>query len=70
MSLYKGAVVSVVFNGSCGLADMGNYTAEKLGMPPPLSPQQSVEGMLKVVRGLSQKDNGRFFDYEGKSLDY
>lgn len=49
---------------------MGNYTAEKLGMPPPLSPQQSVEAMLKVVRGLSQKDNGRFFDWEGKSVDY
>ncbi|KAK9844534.1 hypothetical protein WJX74_003700 [Apatococcus lobatus] len=52
--------------------DMGLYTAEKLGASKddPLSPQQSVEGMLKVVNGLSQKDNGRFFDYEGKSMDY
>ena len=56
----------------CDHADMGLYAAEKLGMPAssPLSPQTSIEGMLKVINGLSQKDNGRFFDYEGKFMDY
>ncbi|KAK9866547.1 hypothetical protein WJX84_011169 [Apatococcus fuscideae] len=50
--------------------DMGNYAADKMGMPASLQPQESIEGMLKVINGLSQKDNGRFLDYSGKAMDY
>ena len=51
-------------------ADMGNIAAEKLGMPAPLTPNDSVSGMLKVIGGLQQKDNGKFLDWEGKHMDY
>ena len=50
---------------------MGDYVTEVLsGMPADLLPQQSVKSMLKVISGLSQEDNGRFFDWKGESMDF
>ena len=49
---------------------MGNAAASFAGQPPPLEPQQSIEGMLKQIHGLQQKDNGKYIDYEGKPIDY
>ncbi len=31
-----------------------------------LSPEESVRGMLKVIKKLSPRDTGRFFDYRGE----
>lgn len=39
--------------------DMGGKTA-------PLTPEESVQGMLRVIDGLTQASTGRFFDYSGK----
>lgn len=35
-----------------------------------LEPKDSIEGMLKVLDGLSAKDNGAFIDYQGKKLKW
>ncbi len=36
------------------------------GNQAPLSPEESVKGMLKVIDGLSLQDTGKFFTWEGK----
>ena len=35
-----------------------------------ITPQQSVAGMLKVMATLDEKDNGHFYDYQGKELPW
>jgi len=35
-----------------------------------LSAEESVRAMLRVIDGLSRKDNGRFFDHKGKELPW
>ncbi|KFO97294.1 C-factor, partial [Calypte anna] len=42
--------------------DMGGSGPEK----PPLTVDDSVRGMLKVLSSLSEKDTGTFLDWEGK----
>lgn len=50
---------------------MGDYVTEVMsGMPADLSPQQSVESVLKVISGLCQEDNGRFLDWKGDPMDF
>jgi NAD(P)-dependent dehydrogenase (short-subunit alcohol dehydrogenase family) len=39
--------------------DMGGKTAA-------LTPEESVQGMLRVIDGLTMERSGRFFDYSGK----
>ncbi len=36
----------------------------------PLTPKESIAGQLKVVRGLTKADNGKYLSYEGKTLHY
>lgn len=36
----------------------------------PLSPQESVRGLLRVIDGLERSDTGRFFDYTGAELNW
>lgn len=43
--------------------DMGGHEAT-------LSPKESVTGMLKVIDGLSRRDNGAFVDYTGADLPW
>lgn len=43
--------------------DMGGSSA-------PLKPPQSIAGMLKVIDGLTDKDNARFLDYSGQELPW
>ncbi len=35
-----------------------------------LSPQESVRAVLRVIDGLTRKDNGKFFDHQGKELPW
>ena len=35
-----------------------------------LSPEESVEGILKVLAGLTGEDNGKYFNYDGRELDW
>ena len=43
--------------------DMGGSNA-------PLKPTESIHGMLKVIDGLTDADNGRFLDYSGAELPW
>jgi NAD(P)-dependent dehydrogenase (short-subunit alcohol dehydrogenase family) len=40
------------------------------GQEAPLSPEQSVRAILKVLDRLSKKDTGKFFDHRGKELPW
>ena len=40
------------------------------GNHAPVSPQESVRGLLGVIARLKRKDNGRFFDYTGAELSW
>nr|WP_314441682.1 SDR family oxidoreductase [uncultured Sphingomonas sp.] len=40
------------------------------GQSAPVTPEQSIAGMRKVIDGLTQKDSGEFFDFEGKSVPW
>ncbi|KAG0173402.1 hypothetical protein DFQ28_001575 [Apophysomyces sp. BC1034] len=43
--------------------DMGGQGAD-------ITPQQSISGMVNVIDKLTPKDNGAFFDYEGKVVPW
>ncbi|XP_009999342.1 PREDICTED: probable L-xylulose reductase, partial [Chaetura pelagica] len=46
--------------------DMGSAA----GYQPPLTVDESVRGMLKVLSSLSEKDTGTFLDWEGKVVPW
>ncbi|XP_056356998.1 C-factor-like [Oenanthe melanoleuca] len=46
--------------------DMGHSA----GHGPPLTVDESVQGMLKVLSSLSEKDTGAFLDWEGKVIPW
>ncbi|XP_051485362.1 C-factor-like isoform X6 [Apus apus] len=46
--------------------DMGSAA----GLTPPLTVDESVRGMLKVLSSLSEKDTGTFLDWEGKVVPW
>lgn len=53
-------ITSVVANPGWVSTDMGGQKAK-------LTPQQSVEGLLKVVDGLTPADAGKFFQWDGSA---
>ncbi|XP_057241427.1 uncharacterized protein LOC130585113 [Malurus melanocephalus] len=40
------------------------------GQTPPLTVDESVQGMLKVLSSISEKDTGTFLDWEGKVIPW
>lgn len=40
------------------------------GQSAPVTPEQSIAGMRKVIDGLLPRDSGEFFDFEGKSVPW
>jgi NAD(P)-dependent dehydrogenase (short-subunit alcohol dehydrogenase family) len=40
------------------------------GEDAPLVPEQSVNGLLKVIDGLTMQDNGKFISWEGKEIPW
>lgn len=56
-------IVCVVLHPGWVKTDMGGASA-------PLSVDDSVRGLLKVINGLSRSDSGRFFDYKGAELPW
>ncbi|XP_066860607.1 C-signal-like isoform X2 [Anser cygnoides] len=46
--------------------DMGNTAGET----PPVTVDESVGGMLKVISSFSEKDTGTFLDWEGKVVPW
>jgi NAD(P)-dependent dehydrogenase (short-subunit alcohol dehydrogenase family) len=55
---------------TCVLLHPGWVATEMGGKQAPLTPQQSVEGMLQVVSRLGPPDTGRFFDWTGAELPW
>lgn len=61
---YKdGGVITVAMHPGWVQTDMG-------GPQAPLSPQESVAGMLKVIDDLTNNDNGAFLSFQGDVIPY
>lgn len=56
-------IVSVVLHPGWVQTDMG-------GAGAPVSPSDSVSGMLRVIDGLTLEQSGRFFDYRGEEVPW
>ena len=54
-------IVTVLMNPGWVRTDMGGERAD-------LSPEQSVEGMLSVIEGLTEADAGRFLQWDGAEV--
>jgi NAD(P)-dependent dehydrogenase (short-subunit alcohol dehydrogenase family) len=55
---------------TCVLLHPGWVATDMGGKQAPLSPQQSVEGMLSVLDRLAPGDSGRFLDWSGAELPW
>ncbi|MEX2525864.1 MAG: SDR family oxidoreductase, partial [Gammaproteobacteria bacterium] len=55
--------ICVVLHPGWVQTDMGGEQA-------PLEPEESISGMIRVIEGLDDSDNGRFYDYTGKELPW
>jgi len=58
-----GAVVTAALHPGWVRTDMGGANAD-------IDVERSVDGMLRVIEGLSTEDSGGFFSFEGKRLPY
>lgn len=54
----------------CTMLHPGWVQTRMGGDNAPVTPQQSIAGMRKVIEGLTSKDSGAFFDYEGKTVPW
>ncbi|XP_010716167.1 uncharacterized protein LOC104912979 isoform X2 [Meleagris gallopavo] len=61
MGYREHGILCVTFHPGWVQTDMGSAA----GLPPPLTVDASVGGMLKVLSKLSEKDSGTFLDWEG-----
>lgn len=52
----------------CAVLHPGWVRTDMGGPSAPVTPPQSVAGMIKVIAGLTQADSGRFFDFDGHPL--
>jgi NAD(P)-dependent dehydrogenase (short-subunit alcohol dehydrogenase family) len=56
-------VTAVVLHPGWVKTDMGGPNA-------PLSPKESIRGMLRVISGLTIKDSGKFLSYDGSEIPW
>lgn len=54
----------------CVVAHPGWVRTDMGGPNATLSPEESVRSMLKVIDGLTGKDSGKFFNYDGAPLPW
>jgi hypothetical protein len=40
------------------------------GANAPVTPQESIAGMRRVIAGLTQSQSGKFFDYRGVEVPW
>jgi NAD(P)-dependent dehydrogenase (short-subunit alcohol dehydrogenase family) len=59
----RGPIVTVLLDPGWVSTDMG-------GPEAPVTPAQSVAGMMRVIDGLSARHNGRFLDREGAEVPW
>ncbi len=55
---------------TCVVLHPGWVRTDMGGDGAPLTPAESVSGLVKIVAGLSADHNGRFFDYTGAQLPW
>lgn len=63
MQLKDKGVITALLHPGWVQTDMGGKSA-------PLTPEQSVSGMRRVIAGLTEAENGSFHDYSGKALPW
>lgn len=63
LDLRRDGIKAIVIHPGWVATDMGGASA-------PLSPADSVKGMLSVVDGVGSEQSGRFFDYSGAELPW
>lgn len=63
LAWHKDGIVTIVLSPGWVRTDMGGASA-------PLSPEESVSGVRKVIAGLKAGDNGKFLDWQGKELPW
>uniref|UniRef100_A0A8C5TPK6 GSFK dehydrogenase n=1 Tax=Malurus cyaneus samueli TaxID=2593467 RepID=A0A8C5TPK6_9PASS len=59
-------ILCVTFHPGWVQTDLGAAA----GQTPPLTVDESVQGMLKVLSSISEKDTGTFLDWEGKVIPW
>jgi NAD(P)-dependent dehydrogenase (short-subunit alcohol dehydrogenase family) len=55
---------------TCVAISPGWVRTDMGGSHAPLSPAESIQGMIAVINGLTTKDSGAFFDYRGQRLPW
>jgi NAD(P)-dependent dehydrogenase (short-subunit alcohol dehydrogenase family) len=63
IDLHKRGITAVVLHPGWVQTDMGGPNA-------PLKAPESIRGMLKVINGLTIKDTGKFFSYDGSEVPW
>jgi NAD(P)-dependent dehydrogenase (short-subunit alcohol dehydrogenase family) len=63
IEMVKVGVIAMVIHPGWVMTDMG-------GKEAPLSPQQSVQGIRRVIDSLTQDDSGSFRCFGGKSISW
>ena len=61
--LDKDGFISIVIHPGWVQTDMGGSSA-------PVTPEESISGMIALIDGLDSGSNGKFFDYTGKELPW
>ena len=55
---------------TCVVVHPGWVRTRMGGEQAPVTPEQSVAGLLDVISGLSTDDNGKFYDYQGVEIPW
>ena len=63
VDLLNDKILCVLLHPGYVLTDMGGPNAL-------ITATQSVEGMINVMKGLTEKDNGLMYDYAGKLIPW
>lgn len=62
--------VTVLLHPGTVITDMSKSAIDTLGREIFITTEQSASGIAKVIEGLKAEDSGKFFDYEGKEVDF
>jgi NAD(P)-dependent dehydrogenase (short-subunit alcohol dehydrogenase family) len=55
---------------TCAVFHPGWVQTRMGGANAPVTPEQSISGMARVIEGLTNADSGDFFDFEGKRVPW
>ena len=57
-------------DGEAAILDPGWVRTDMGGPEAPLTPARSVAGMMTVIDGLTARDSGRFYTWEGTAAPW